>query len=52
VGVNDYATSVPIALTVVGSANFFAPAGPLRAVATTATAVYASAVGMPANTMG
>lgn len=52
VPVNDFATSVAISLTTVASANFLAPAGPLRAVATTATAVYASVVGMPANTMG
>jgi hypothetical protein len=39
-------------LTVVSMANFRAPAGPVRAVATTATAVFASAVGVPTNAAG
>lgn len=52
VPVINYATTTPISLTAVGMANFRAPAGPMRAVATTATAVYASAVGVPANAAG
>lgn len=52
VPVINYATTTPISLTAVGMANFRAPAGPVRAVATTATAVYASAVGVPGNVAG
>lgn len=48
----NYATVTPISLTAVGMANFRAPAGPIRAVSTTATAVYASAVGIPSNSAG
>jgi hypothetical protein len=46
------ATTTPIEITSPGMANFRAPAGPMRAVSTTATAVFASAVGLPANTAG
>lgn len=48
----NYATTTPISLTAVGMANFRAPAGQIRAVSTTATAVYASAVGVPQNVAG
>lgn len=52
VPVINYATVTPISLTAVGMANFRAPAGKMRAVPTTATAVYASAVGVPTNSAG
>ena len=48
----NYATTTPISLTAVNMANFRAPAGPIRAFSTTATAVFASAVGVPANVAG
>lgn len=52
VAVNAEGTLTPISLTAAGSANFKAPAGPLRAVPTTATAVYAYATGIPTNDGG
>lgn len=52
VPVINYATTTPISLTAVGMANFRAPACVMRAVATTATAVYACAVGVPSNAAG
>jgi hypothetical protein len=50
--VNHYGTTTAISLTANGTANFRAAAGPLRAVATTATAVNASAAGVPGNVAG
>ena len=50
--VQNYATVTPISLTVNGTANFRAPAGRLRAVITTATAVNAHIVGIPSNVAG
>jgi len=41
-----------MALTVNGTSIFRAPAGKLRAVITTATAVYCSIVGIPGNVAG
>ena len=46
--VNHYGTATVISLTSNGTANFRAAAGPLRVVATTATAVNACASGIPA----
>lgn len=48
----NYVTGAAISLTVVSAAHFSLPAGPIRATAVTATAVYASAVGIPSNTAG
>jgi hypothetical protein len=48
----NYATVTPISLTANGTANFRAAAGPIRVVATTATAVNAYATGVPANVAG
>jgi hypothetical protein len=50
--VQNYATTTPISLTANGTANFRAAAGPLRVVATTATAVNAYATGVPGNVAG
>lgn len=50
--IQNYATTTPISLTVAGTANFRAAAGPIRVVATTATAVNASVTGVPANVAG
>ena len=50
--VNHYATATPVSLTANGTANFRAAAGPLRVVATTATAVNAYAAGVPGNVAG
>ena len=52
VPVINYATVTPISITAVNMANFRAPAGPIRAFVTTATAVFASVVGVPANVAG
>ena len=41
-------TATAISITAANSLHFRAPQGQIRAVATTATAVYASAVGIPA----
>ena len=46
------ATTTPISITANGVAVFRAPAGPIRVVATTATAVYASVIGIPGNMAG
>jgi hypothetical protein len=50
--VNHYGTAAAVAITANGTANFRAAAGPIRVVATTATAVNASATGVPANIAG
>jgi hypothetical protein len=52
VPVNVEGTNTPISLTVAGMANFKAPATQLRAVPTTATAVFAYATGVPTNNGG
>lgn len=52
VPVNAEGTLTPISLTVLGMANFKAPACNLRAVPTTATAVFAYATGVPTNNAG
>lgn len=52
VGVTNYATTTPISLTANGMANFRFPAGKLRVTVATATAVFASVVGVPANVAG
>lgn len=52
VPVNAEGTLTPISLIIASSANFKAPAGNLRAVPTTATAVFAYATGVPANEGG
>lgn len=52
VPINAEGTLTPISLTANGSANFKAAAGKIRAVPTTATAVFAYAVGVPANEGG
>ena len=49
---NTEGTATPISLTANGVANFAAPAGQIRAVSTTATAVNAYAVGVPTNNGG
>lgn len=49
---NVEGTATPISLTANGTANFAAPAGQIRAAITTATAVNAYAVGIPANEGG
>mgnify|MGYP000888432439 CR=1 FL=1 len=51
-GVQNYATTTPISLTANGTANFRAPAGPIRVNITTASAVYAYVVGVPSNVAG
>lgn len=48
----NYATTTPIAIAAVGMANFRAPAGKMRAVPTTSTAVFAGVVGVPTNSAG
>lgn len=45
-------TSTQVSLTANGSLDFYAPAGPIRAVIATATAAYVYAVGIPANVAG
>lgn len=50
--VQNYATVTPISLTASGTANFRAAAGPIRVLATTATAVNAYATGVPGNVAG
>lgn len=52
VGVINYATTTAISLGANGMANFRAPAGKLRVTVATATGVYASVVGVPANVAG
>lgn len=52
VPVNAECTLTPISLTAAGMANFKAPATQLRAVVTTATAVFAYAIGVPTNNGG
>lgn len=49
---NHYGTVTPIAVAAVGMAYFKAPAASLRAVSTTATGVFAGAVGIPDNVAG
>ncbi|SAL59597.1 hypothetical protein AWB71_03301 [Caballeronia peredens] len=48
----NLATTTAISLTANGVANFLAPAGQIRANATTATAVNAYAIGVPQNVAG
>jgi hypothetical protein len=49
----NYATATPISVTVAGTANFRAPAGPLSLLIVGATAsVNAWAVGVPSNAAG
>lgn len=49
----QYASTTAIALTAAGStANFRAPAGPMRATAGAETGVVCSVVGIPATTAG
>lgn len=52
VNIQNYATTTPISITADGTANFRAPAGPMRAVATTATGVTACVLGIPSNAAG
>lgn len=52
VPVNIFGTATPISLTAAGMVNFKAAAGKLRAVPTTATAVFAYAIGVPTNNLG
>lgn len=47
-----YATTTAISLTANGVAIFQAPAGKIRVNITTATAVYAYAIGIPSNAAG
>ena len=49
VGLNHACTTTAISLTASGSAYFRAPIGMIRVVATTATAVYAYATGIPSE---
>ncbi len=51
-GVVNYATTTAISLTANGMANFRAPAGKLRVTIATATAVFASIIGIPGNVAG
>jgi hypothetical protein len=51
--ITQYAATTAIGLTAAGTtANFRAPAGPMRAVAAAETGVVCSVVGIPANTLG
>ena len=50
--VNAEGTLTPISLTANSMANFHLPATQLRAVPTTATAVFAYATGVPTNDAG
>ena len=51
--VTQYAATTDIALTAAGkSANFRAPAGPMRAAAGAETGVLCSVLGIPSNTAG
>lgn len=52
IAVNTAGTVTPISLTANGGQVFRAPAGKVRALVTTATAVFASVVGLPANIGG
>jgi len=49
---NAEGSTTAISLTANGTVNFVAPAGQIRAVITTATAVNAYAVGIPTNNAG
>lgn len=49
---DNYALASVISITANGVATFIAPAGRIRAVITTATAVYAYLVGCPDNVAG
>ena len=51
--ITQYAATTAIALTTAGStANFRAPAGPMRAVAGAETGVVCSVAGVPSNVAG
>lgn len=50
--IESYASSTAISITANGVATFIAPAGRMRAVITTATAVFAYIIGCPDNTAG
>lgn len=52
VPLNHRGTATAIAIAAVGSAYFSAPAGPIRVVATTATAVVCNVCGIPTNSAG
>lgn len=50
--ISNLATTTAISLAANGTANFLAPAGQIRVVITTATAVNAYVVGIPQNVAG
>lgn len=50
--VDQYAQATAASLTAAGMVTFIAPAGRIRALITTATAVYATITGCPENVAG